>query len=181
MSRKIILYIAASLDGYIAEADGGIDFLTSDSSPEVDDFDSYNQLLERIDTVVLGRTTYEQLINELAPGQYPYEEQTSYIITHHPIPGEDQLIFTDEQPEKLIQRLKKEEGKDIWIVGGGQIIAPLVANNLIDEYIITTIPILLGKGIPLFHEMPESVALTVVDSYAENGMITSIYSKKSDD
>ncbi|MBL1224858.1 dihydrofolate reductase family protein [Enterococcus sp. BWR-S5] len=177
MSRKIILYIAASLDGYIAEVDGSIDFLTADTSPEVEAFDSYTQLLERIDTVILGRTTYNQLVNELTPGEYPYEDKTSYIITHHPIAGKEQLIFTDEQPDELVQRLKEEEGKDIWIVGGGQIIAPLVVNNLIDEYVITTVPILLGKGIPLFKEMNKSVRVRVVDSYIEQGMITSIYSK----
>lgn len=180
MSRKIILYIAASLDGYIAEADGSIDFLTADTSPEVEAFDSYTQLLERIDTVILGRTTYDQLVNELMPNEYPYEDKVSYIVTHHLAAGNERLIFTDEQPEQLIQRLKTEEGKDIWIVGGGQIIAPLVANNLIDEYVITTVPILLGKGIPLFHGMDQSVKLEVVDSSVENGMITSVYTKVSE-
>lgn len=180
MSRKIILYIAASLDGYIAEADGSIDFLTADTSPEVEAFDSYTQLLERIDTVILGRTTYDQLVNELMPDEYPYEEKVSYIITHHPAAGNERLIFTDEQPEQLIQRLKTEEGKDLWIVGGGQIIAPLVASNLIDEYVITTVPILLGKGIPLFHGMDQSVQLEVVESSIENGMITSVYTKVSE-
>lgn len=180
MSRKIILYIATSLDGYIAEEDGAIDFLTAESSPEVGEFDSYTQLLERIDTVVLGRTTYDQLVNELMPDQYPYEEQKSYIITHHPIEGTDQLIFTDERPEQLIQRLKSEEGKDIWIIGGGQIIAPLIANNLIDEYVITTVPIILGKGISLFHEMDAAVRLAVVDTTIENGLITSVYSRGSE-
>ncbi|MGL4696706.1 dihydrofolate reductase family protein [Enterococcus larvae] len=175
MSRKIILYIAASLDGYIAEADGSIDFLTGDTSSEVEAFDSYAQLLERIDTVVLGRTTYDQLVNELSPDQYPYEDKISYIITHRPKAGTDQLIFTEEQPEQLIQRLKQEEGKDIWIVGGSQIIAPLIANNLIDEYVITTIPIILGKGIPLFSETDTAIKLKVVDSQIEHGLITSFY------
>ncbi|MBP1046480.1 dihydrofolate reductase [Enterococcus sp. BWM-S5] len=175
MSRKIILYIAASLDGYIAEADGSIDFLTDDTSSEVEAFDSYTQLLERIDTVVLGRTTYDQLVNELSPDQYPYEDKISYIITHRPKAGTDQLIFTEEQPEQLIQRLKQEEGKDIWIVGGSQIIAPLIANNLIDEYVITTIPIILGKGIPLFSETDTAIKLKIVDSQIEHGLITSFY------
>lgn len=175
MSRKIILYIAASLDGYIAEADGSIDFLTGDTSSEVEAFDSYTQLLERIDTVVLGRTTYDQLVNELSPDQYPYEDKISYIITHRPKAGTDQLIFTEEQPEQLIQRLKQEEGKDIWIVGGSQIIAPLIANNLIDEYVITTIPIILGKGIPLFSETDTAIKLKIVDSQIEHGLITSFY------
>jgi dihydrofolate reductase len=180
MSRKVILYIAASLDGYIAEADGSIDFLTADTSPEVEAFDSYTQLMERIDTVILGRTTYDQVVNELAPDNYPYEEKTSYVVTHRPTAGNERLIFTAERPDQLIQRLKTEEGKDIWVVGGGQIIAPLVAADLIDEYVITTIPILLGKGIPLFHELDKSVQLTVADVYTENGMITSVYSKMNE-
>ncbi|MCB5954690.1 dihydrofolate reductase family protein [Enterococcus sp. CWB-B31] len=174
--RKVILYIATSLDGYIAETDGSIDFLTVETdAPEEDN--SYEELLERIDTVVLGRTTYDQVVNELSPEQYPYEDKTSYIITHHEKPENADLIFTAEQPDKLVERLKKEEGKDIWIVGGGQVITPLINCNLIDEYIVTTIPVILGQGIPLFQSIKQSVVLKSVDSYCKNGMITSTYSK----
>ena len=174
--RNVILYIAVSLDGFIAETDGGIDFLTVEAEqPEEDN--SYEELLQRIDTVVIGRTTYDQVVNELSPERYPYEDKQSYVLTHQVQPESPGLIFTSEQPERLIQRLKEEEGQDIWIVGGGQIISPLINHNLIDEYVITTIPTILGSGIPLFQSIEHSVSLKSVDAYCKNGMVTSLYTK----
>ncbi|MGC6768680.1 dihydrofolate reductase family protein [Enterococcus sp. LJL128] len=176
MNRKVILYIAMSLDGYIAEEDGSVDFLTDDIEMSEKD-DSYEKLMEQIDTVILGRKTYDQVVNELSPEKYPYEEKHSYVLTHNVEEGRENLTFTDEKPTALIQRLLVEDGKDIWIVGGGQVVAPLVASNLIDEYIITTIPIVLGKGIPLFQQIDQSVKLKNVQSYSKNGLVTSVFLK----
>ncbi|MBC2173341.1 dihydrofolate reductase family protein [Listeria booriae] len=177
MNREVILYIAVSVDGYIAEADGSIGFL-EDTEVIVDEETSYQELLDKIDTVVLGRTTYDQLVNELAPGNYPYTEQTSYIITSHPDINTEKLVFTSEDPVELVRNLKSVDGKAIWIVGGGSIIAPLVEANLIDSYVITTIPVLLGKGIPLFSEFEGPVSLKVDRVDVNNGLVYTYYSKK---
>ncbi|MBC1211365.1 dihydrofolate reductase [Listeria booriae] len=177
MNREVILYIAVSVDGYIAEADGSIGFL-EDTEVIVDEETSYQELLDKIDTVVLGRTTYDQLVNELAPGNYPYTEQTSYIITSHPDTNTEKLVFTSEDPVELVCNLKSVDGKAIWIVGGSSIIAPLVEANLIDSYVITTIPVLLGKGIPLFAEFEGPVSLKVDRVDVNNGLVYTYYSKK---
>ncbi|GGC88719.1 dihydrofolate reductase family protein [Enterococcus wangshanyuanii] len=177
MSREIILYIAVSLDGFIAEMDGSIDFLGG-GAELLEDETSYQELMAKIDTVVMGRTTYDQVVNELAPDQYPYEEQTSYIITSRTEDSSENLIFTNQEPVELVKALAKEEGKAIWIVGGGSIIAPLVEANLIDTYIITTIPVMLGKGIPLFNEFNGPIKLTVEDVYVKNNMVYTTYSKR---
>ncbi|MFD2308232.1 dihydrofolate reductase family protein [Enterococcus termitis] len=176
MSREIILYIAVSLDGFIAELDGSIDFLGG-GEELLEDETSYQELMEKIDTVVMGRTTYDQVINELLPDQYPYEDKQSYIITSHVETDSENLIFTSQNPVELIRGLKEEKGEAIWIVGGGSIIAPLVEANLIDTYIITTIPTILGKGIPLFNELEGPVKLTVADVYVKNNMVYTTYSK----
>ncbi|MGX7418201.1 dihydrofolate reductase family protein [Carnobacterium gallinarum] len=176
MSREIILYIAVSLDGYIAASDGNIDFLNNIEVTEEDT--SYQDLLDKIDTVIMGRTTYDQVTIELSPDKYFYEEQMSYIITNRLDENSDKLVFTNENPVDLVNKLKKEEGRAIWIIGGGSIISPLVEANLIDTYIITTIPTILGKGIPLFPEFSGPVELKVNEVYQKNGIIYSIYSKK---
>ncbi|MBP2099359.1 dihydrofolate reductase family protein [Enterococcus rivorum] len=176
MSREVILYIATSLDGYIAEEDGKIDFLNNVEVTEEDT--SYEELLEKIDTVIMGRTTYHQVTTELAPDNYPYEKQTSYIITHHPEANTETIIYTKDSPVKLVEKLKEESGKAIWIVGGGSIVAPLVEANLIDTYIIATLPIVLGKGIPLFPAFKGPVQLKIDQVYEKNGMVYTTYSKK---
>lgn len=175
MSREIILYIATSLDGYIAESDGSIDFLNNVEVIEEDT--SYQDLLDKIDTVIMGRTTYDQVTTVLAPDNYPYEEQMSYIITSRPEANTEKIIFTSENPVELVRKLKKEAGKSIWIVGGGSIISPLVEADLIDTYIIATIPTLLGQGIPLFPEFVGPVELKVKEVYVKNGMVYTTYSK----
>ncbi|ALS01737.1 riboflavin biosynthesis protein RibD [Enterococcus silesiacus] len=178
MSREVILYIAASVDGYIAEPDGSIDFLGG-GIELVEEDTSYQDLMEKIDTVVMGRTTYDQVVNELSPEQYPYEEQASYIITSRPDENAEKLIFTSQNPVELIQELKEQEGKAIWIVGGASIIAPLVEANLIDTYILTTIPTILGKGIRLFNEFNGPVNLKVEQVYVKNDMVYTTYTRRA--
>lgn len=177
MSREIILYIAASIDGYIAEPNGSIDFLGG-GIELVEEDTSYQELMEKIDTVVMGRTTYDQVVNELSPEQYPYEEQMSYIITSHPDENSEKLIFTSQSTVELIQELNKQDGKAIWIVGGASIIAPLVEAKMIDTYILTTIPKILGKGIPLFNELNGPVNLKVEQVYVKNDMVYTTYSNR---
>lgn len=175
MNREVILYIAASVDGYIAEPDGSIDFLGG-GIELVEEDASYQELMEKIDTVVMGRTTYDQVVTELSPEQYPYEEQTSYIITNHPDENTDKLFFTSQSPVELIQELKEQDGQAIWIVGGASIIAPLVEAKLIDRYVLTTIPTILGRGIRLFNEFNGPVNLHVEQVYVKNDMVYTTYS-----
>ncbi|WP_430602246.1 hypothetical protein IGJ02_002573 [Enterococcus sp. DIV0724b] len=178
MSREVILYIAASVDGYIAETDGSIDFLGG-GIELVEEDTSYQELMGKIDTVVMGRTTYDQVVNELSPDQYPYEEQMSYIITSHPDENTEKLIFTSKGPAELIQELKEQDGEAIWVVGGASIIAPLTEAKLIDTYILTTIPTILGKGIRLFNEFNGPVNLKVEQVYVKNDMVYTSYSNRN--
>ncbi len=176
MSRKLILYVAISLDGYIARSDGSIDWLNPDYD-DIGEDKSYRALYERIDTLIMGRKTYDQVVNDLAVDSYPYADRMSYIITSRPEINRDNIIFTDEPVCDLVKALQNEEGKDIWIVGGSQTIAPLMEENLIDEYQITILPILLGEGIPLFRHFQAPVHLFLSSAYAEQQMVYLTYEK----
>jgi dihydrofolate reductase len=176
MTRKVVLFIAMSIDNYIADDQGAVDWLEDNiRGNEVDD--SYNQMYSKIDTVVMGRITYDQVTQELSPEKYMYEDRQSYIITSRPEQDTDSIKFRNQSPVELIQELQKEDGKDIWIIGGAQIVDPLVQANLIDEYILTTIPIFMGSGIRLFKEIGAQVPVQLVDVYQKNELVYSIYQR----
>lgn len=167
MKRKVVLFIAMSLDGYIARKNGAIDWLDTNVDDPVEDF-SYEKFYSTIDTVIMGRTTYDQVINELSPDLYPYKDIQSYVLTSRPAQPKKHVKFINEEISELILRLKREAGKDIWIVGGHSIIKPLLQHNLIDEFRITIIPTLLGNGIPLFDSFQDEIKLHQVNSYVRN-------------
>ena len=121
--REVILYIAMSLDGYIADAQGGVDWLGGHGEPE-EGMESYSRLLQRIDTVVMGWNTYHQVTTQLSPGQWVYEGLHTFVITHRPLPAAPGITFTAEAPCALVRRLRREEGKAVWICGGGASSSP---------------------------------------------------------
>ncbi|MBP1044496.1 dihydrofolate reductase [Vagococcus sp. BWB3-3] len=177
MTRKVILFIATSIDGYIADKSGGVGWL--DSATEIIEEDhSYEAFYEKVDTVILGRTTYDQVVNELAPGNYPYEDVTSYVITSRGTEDLAKVHFTNESVVNLVRELKASNGGTIWIVGGSSVVMPLVNENLIDEYQLSTMPILLGQGISLFQEMPKSLRLQTGEVHLKNGIVTTTYFKQ---
>lgn len=144
--RKIILYIATTLDGYIADIHDGFDFLYEyDSIKEVQD--SYALLMSRVDTIIMGRTTYE-VINGV---EWPYHDKTSYIITHQSLTSSHPSIHFTGDVLRLVQNVRSTPGGDIWLVGGGVLIETFLALNLIDEYQIALIPKLIGQGKRLFN------------------------------
>ncbi|SFK69060.1 Dihydrofolate reductase [Marinilactibacillus piezotolerans] len=167
MKRKVVLFIAMSLDGYIARKNGAIDWLDTSIDHPVEDF-SYENFYSTIDTVIMGRTTYDQVINELSPDLYPYKDIQSYVLTSRPAQPKKHVKFITEDISELILRLKREAGKDIWIVGGHSIIKPLLQLNMINEFKITIIPTLLGNGIPLFDSFQNEIKLQQVNSYVRN-------------
>lgn len=174
MSRDIILYIAASLDGYIAKSDGSVDWLLGESSnPNVDT--GYNEFYSSIDTVVMGRTTYEQVINELSPDVWVYEGKKCFVATSIKRPSNEKAEFVSEDIVKFVKGLKNHNGKDIWIVGGGKLIAPFIKNNLVDKYIITIIPTVLGGGIPLFPGENPEIKLKLIETRTIDGMVQITY------
>ena len=158
--RKVILFIATSLDGYIATQDEDLSFL-SIVQQEGEDY-GYPEFLSHVDTVIMGRKTYDWIMKEVK--EYPHPGMDSYIITRTPRPDEDRIKFYAGSLKELIQRLKMENGKNIFIDGGAEVIDVLLKENLIDDFIISLIPILLGDGIRLFRDARPELKLTLIHS-----------------
>lgn len=148
MKNKLILYIAMSLDGYIADQNGGIGFLeeTPTTLPDL----GYEEFYSSIRSIIFGGKTYRQVKNELSPEQWPYEGMPCYIYSRKQQKAEPGISFTDLPPAQLLQEIRKEHPGNTWLMGGGEIIRSFMMENLIDEYYIYVMPVILGDGIPLF-------------------------------
>ncbi len=166
--KKVILFIATSLDGFIAGENGNINWLFHDV-----DY-NYTSFLKTIDTVIMGRKTYE-----VAKGfePLPYVGKKKIVFTNQKRIAEQETEFVQD-PIKVVEKLKKEQGTNIWLVGGTEIITLLMNKNLIDECIISIHPILLGKGIPLFKDVKANLKFIKEETF-ESGLIQLSYEKKS--
>lgn len=150
--KKIILYIAASLDQRIAEPDGSLEWLNEFPNPEKTDY-GYKDLLASADTVIMGGRTYREFLN--MDIIWPYSGQMAYVVSHHNWGEKENIKFITENIIETISELRNQEGKDIMLVGGGELTSMLLAADLIDEMCILYIPVILGKGIALFPEQPK--------------------------
>jgi dihydrofolate reductase len=148
MNRKVILYIATSLDGYISKPNDDLSFL-SIVQQEGEDY-GYADFVKSVDTVILGRKTYDWVMTHVY--EFPHADKNSFIITRTARPSIGKTIFYTGKLRDLVLRLKSEQGKNIFIDGGAEIVNELLKENLIDEFIISVIPILVGNGIKLFKD-----------------------------
>lgn len=174
--RKAVLYIAMSLDGYIADKNGGVRWL-ADKQNDESNMGSYPEFLKTVDTVVLGYRTYHQIVTELSPGAWAYKGKTSYVITHRQEKSTDEIIFTAEAPAALVARLQAQKGKDIWICGGAAVANQLIGLDLIDRYHITVIPTILGDGVRLFQKHNTEKKLRLVSSKTYSGLADLVYER----
>ena len=175
--RKISLFIAMSLDGYIADSKGGIDWLKGQSSNDKD-LDTYSEFVKSIDTILMGWNTYHQVVTELSPTEWVFNNFTTYVITHNEYTSSEKIRFTNTNPVDLIKSLKKQNGKGIWICGGANLVQQLVNEDLIDCYYITIIPTLLGSGIRLFEHAKHEIKLRLLNTQSYNGMTDLIYTRR---
>ncbi len=176
MNRKVILYIATSLDGYIAKPNDDLSFL-SIVEQEGQDY-GYADFVKTVDAVIVGRKTYEKVIS--MGFDFPHADKNAYIITRTPRPNIGSVKFYTGDLKSLIHRLKSENGKNIFCDGGAEIVNELLKDDLIDEFIISVIPILVGNGTKLFKDgRPEqNLKLVSVKSF-EKGL-TQLHYKRAD-
>lgn len=154
--RRIVYFVASSLDGFIARADGGIDWLFTDQ-----DY-GYAAFLDSIDTVVMGRKTYDLC---LSLGAYPYTNQKSYVFTR----GNATFAHASAVREPVadfVARLRQEPGKDIWLVGGGELAGAFFAADAVDALQVFVHPRLIGTGLPLAVGLPRDVPLRLEETHA---------------
>lgn len=175
--KKVSLFIAMSLDGYIADREGSVNWL-SGQDEDGDTMDPYSEFVKEIDTVIMGWNTYHQIVTELSPDEWVYQDLTTYVVTHHPKASSDKIRFTREQPVELVKKLRQKEGKGIWICGGANLVRQLVRADIIDCYYITIIPTILGSGIRLFEEAEHEIKLKLLKTQSYHGMTDLIYLKR---
>ncbi len=141
--RKVVLNIALSLDGYIAGPKGEFDWLFTDQDYGLKEFFS------RVDSALIGRKTYDLMVK--MGGVYP--GMKNYVFSRKQSRAKKKnVVFVSEDISAFIQKRKSEKGKDIWLVGGGELGRSFLEDDLVDEMILSVHPLLLGKGIPLFRK-----------------------------
>jgi len=172
--RKVILYIAMSLDGYIASPDNGLEFLSM--VEEKDQDYSYKDFVNTVDTVIVGRKSYEKVLS--MGMDYPLSNKDLYIITRTPRPAVGSTKFYTGNLKELVLNLKSQKGKSIYVDGGAEIANEMMMDNLIDEFYISVIPILLGNGISLFNNSRPQLPLKLVSTKSYNkGLVQLHYLK----
>lgn len=175
--KKVSLFIAMSLDEYIADSSGSVNWLGGQGNCD-DNIDAYSEFVKDIDTVVMGWNTYHQIVTELSPDEWVYQDFTVYVVTHNSKESSDKIHFVNEGPVGLIKRLSEENGKGIWICGGANLIQQLVKEAAIDCYYITVIPTILGSGIRLFENADHEIKLKLLRTQSYNGMTDLIYTRR---
>lgn len=171
MGRTVVMYIAMSLDGFLADRQGGVGWIQGhyhDAAPD----DDYSLFIRDIDMLLMGYTTYRQIVTELSPGLWPYQGIKSYVFsrTHHA--NTEDVSFVSDDVSGFVQSIR--EGR-IWLVGGAKLVEGLLRDGLIDEMEITIVPTLLGGGTRLFPDTGRPQGLRLKSTSANNGLITLRY------
>jgi dihydrofolate reductase len=158
-NRKVVLYIATSLDGYIATEEESLEWLFK---VEGEGDAGYEEFYEHVDTIIMGRKTYDWIM-KMENGKFPYPNKQCFVFSKSMMGKNEYVEFVDEDVESFMNKLNMVEGKNIWVVGGGELLHYFLKEKLVDEFIITLAPTLIGKGIPLFKETDYEIELTLTD------------------
>lgn len=171
--HKVVLFIATSLDGYIANPDGTVDWLFHDA-----DY-GYTEFMASIDAVVMGRKTWEQASTF---EDVPFAGKQVIVFSRSQSnANESRIRFVQGDPSATIPEVQSKVKKDIWLVGGGDLVQQFFQGNLIDEFRLFVHPIVLGKGIPLFTQQPQRTSLTFMGSQSfPSGLVELRYRRHSD-
>lgn len=175
--RKTSLFIAMSLDGYIAKPNDDLSFLKL-VEKEGEDY-GYAEFTKTIDTLIIGRRTYDYVLKEIGLSHYDNGKRDIYVITRTERPQVGRTIFYTGNITRLVKQLKSEKGKNIYCDGGAEVINELLKHDLVDEFIISVIPVLLGNGTRLFKDgRPEQTLEFIEVKTFETGLTQLHYKRK---
>ena len=164
--KKIKVYIAASLDGYIARPDGNLNWLTKYPFAPDSNY-GYNEFYNSIGSIIMGGRTYRELL--AMDVEWPYKGKKSYVVSRHSMNANEDIEFITENIIETIADLRSQADKDIWLMGGGELITMFINAEMVDEMQICHVPVIIGSGIPLFPDNPKEsnwklIGNTVYDS-----------------
>ncbi|MFN8143710.1 MAG: dihydrofolate reductase family protein [Bacteroidia bacterium] len=172
--RKIILYIACSVDGYIAGPNDNLDFLSMVERPSEDY--GYQKFTDTIDAVIMGRKTYDKVLSFGIP--FPHSGRNCFVVTKTKTGKTEHVTFWNSDPDILVRELLKQPGKDVFVDGGASLVDALMKHNLIDRYIISTIPVFIGDGIPLFKPGRPAIQLKHLQTnFYPSGLVQTWYDR----
>jgi len=178
--RNVVVHIATSADGFIARPDGDLEWLTSRPAP--DGFYGMNAFVRSIDTKILGRKTYEASLRLGA--KFGSKDRHIVFSRHGPppdAPPPSGVEFVSEAIGSFVSRLRAQPGKDIWLMGGGEIIASFLDEHAIDEFVISVVPVFIGDGIPLLARRHRHVPLDLHSTERfEDGVVQLHYRVRND-
>jgi dihydrofolate reductase len=173
----VILYIAASLDGYIAKADGSVDWLSIVNDEETDY--GYADFYAGVDAIAMGSRTYEQVLDF---EEWPYPDKRVFVFTRRPLEAAaHDVTLTSQSPVDFVRGLDSAGVRMLWLAGGGDLVASFMEHRLIDEYIVSIVPLVLGDGIPLFKgPLPEHRLELLESTDYASGLVQLHYRNRSE-
>ncbi|MGL5722352.1 MAG: dihydrofolate reductase family protein [Brevinema sp.] len=157
MNNRLVYYVACSLDGFIADKNGSVDWLEQIQIPSTND-NSFEEFFSQVGIILMGGTTYRQVLSFGI--DWPYQGVPCYVFTHHPSPNHENIFFVNGNIEEIVSSLPSlPKDKIIWLVGGYNLASQCWGNNLINELHLAQAPIVLGEGTPLFPKKVPSMKL----------------------
>lgn len=147
VTGQVTLYIATSVDGYIADKDAGVDWLDEFQTEEGEEAGGFSGFLESVDCLVMGATTYEQV---LGFGEWPYGDKPTYVFTHRELSPATKTIEFVDKGVGLFSRVLKQQHEHLWLVGGANLAQSFLRAQEIDDLRLFFTSILLGEGVRLF-------------------------------
>ena len=172
--RKVVLYIATSLDGYIAKENHDISWLSVVGSANEDY--GYGEFIKTVDTVIMGRRTYDKVLSMTE--EFPHKGKKCYVLSRNRDGGDENITYYKGPVEELIEFIRREEGRNIFCDGGAEVVAEMISANVIDRYIISIVPVILGGGIKLFKEgLPDSILKLTRSTTFPSGLVQLWYER----
>jgi len=172
--RKIVLGLGISLDGYIARLNGAVDFLFMPKDYSMAPF------FATVDTAIFGRKTLDAALQMGGGGSFSGSSMANYVFSRSkPAVERDGLIFVNQSPAAFVRQLREKPGKDIWLMGGGELARDFLKADLVDELYLGIVPVLLGEGIPLFPSgFPQRNFALIENKTYTRGLIALRYKRK---
>lgn len=175
--RKLVLYIAMSLDGYIAGENDDISWLST-VEEEGQDY-GYHDFIKTVDTVIMGRKTYDKVLSFGI--EFPHKDRKCYVLSKSRTGSDDNVEYWNGNVSDLLNHIRQSAGANIFCDGGSEVVFELMKHHLIDQYVISIIPVMLGKGIALFKPGRETEKLTLTKSLSfPKGLVQLCYDRKSE-